>query len=250
MSVDTHHFSYLWRSNKTDTTVWDLTSKTLPGVRTFMRKLWDGLINAQDTILTQHVKQLFHANQKRQKASFAVGDLVYLSTEDLSILKGRSQKLSPKYISPYRILEEIVSGMTYKPALSSDLLSRGVHDTFHANLLHIHISNDNWRFLGRSTQQISSLGGSAGEILVKSIRTHVGKAGIAWFEVLWESGDITWLDFESVQHLSAFDTFGKYGLWCDWQVCNYVEMLEIVEINDESNDEIEMNLMVFTDKVE
>ena len=76
--------------------LWDLTGETLPGVKSFMRKLQDGLINAHDAILTQQVKQSFHANQKRWKASFTVGDLGYLYTENLSILKGRSRKLSLK----------------------------------------------------------------------------------------------------------------------------------------------------------
>ena len=172
-----------------------------------MRKLQDGLINTPDAILTQWAKQSFHANWKRQKASFTVGDLVYLSTENLSILKERSQKLSPKYFAPYRILKETISGTTYKLALPGDLLSRGVHDMFPAILLCIHILNDGWRFLGRLAQQISGLGRTAGELLVKLIRTHVGKGRNAWFEILWESGDLTCLDFESVWHLSAFDAY-------------------------------------------
>ena len=60
-------------------------------------------------------------------------------------------------------------------ALPSDLLSREVYDTFHANFLCIHIPNDNQRFPGRLAQQISSLGGAAGEFLVKLIRIHMGK---------------------------------------------------------------------------
>ena len=68
-----------------------------------------------------------------------------------------------------------MSGATYKLALQSELLSREVHDIFHANLLCIHIPNDDRRFPGKSAQQISGLDGSAGEFLVKSIRIHVGK---------------------------------------------------------------------------
>ena len=70
--------------------LWDLTGETLPGVRSFMQKLRDGLMNAHDAILTQQIKQSFHTNRKRQKVPFTVGDLVYLSMENLSILKGRS----------------------------------------------------------------------------------------------------------------------------------------------------------------
>ena len=71
---------------------------------------------------------------------------------------------------------------------------------FHANLLHIHILNDIKNSLAdqcnRSVQQISSLGGSTGKFLVKSIRAHVKKGWNAWLEVQWELGDLTWLDYE------------------------------------------------------
>ena len=107
-------------------------------------------------------------------------------------------------------------------------------------------------------QQISGLGRIAGELLVKLIRTHVGKGRNAWFEILWESGDLTCLDFESVWHLSAFDAYlEKMG--CEGidrlphskgsppvEVHKHVEMSEIAEYDD-SDDGIKMNSMVFTD---
>lgn len=45
--------------------LWGNIDETLPGVRSFMQKLQDGLIDAHDAILTQRVKQLFHANKHR-----------------------------------------------------------------------------------------------------------------------------------------------------------------------------------------
>jgi hypothetical protein len=34
---------------------------------------------------------------------FAIGDKVYLSTENLALPKGRSRKLMPKFIGPYMV---------------------------------------------------------------------------------------------------------------------------------------------------
>ncbi|KZT26152.1 hypothetical protein NEOLEDRAFT_1132713 [Neolentinus lepideus HHB14362 ss-1] len=38
--------------------------------------------------------------------AFAEGDLVYLSTKNLKIPKGRARKLIPKYIGPFAILKD------------------------------------------------------------------------------------------------------------------------------------------------
>ena len=86
----------------------------------------------------------------------------------------------------------------------------------------------------------------------------MGKGRKAWFELLWESGDLTWLDFESVQHLSVFDAYLE-NMGCEGidrlphskgsppvEVHDHAEMSETAEIDD-SNDKIEMNSMVFTD---
>lgn len=49
------------------------------------------------------VKQTTYANQSRSLAPFKLGDLVYVSTKNLTIPKLRAQKLAPKYIGPVKI---------------------------------------------------------------------------------------------------------------------------------------------------
>jgi hypothetical protein len=55
-----------------------------------MNKIQDGLIIAHDAILSQRVKQTYHANKRRRPSPFVVDDLVYLSTENLTIVKGHA----------------------------------------------------------------------------------------------------------------------------------------------------------------
>ena len=61
---------------------------------------------AHDSILSARVKQIRDANQERQAAPFRENDLVYLSTKNITFPKGLARKLIPKYIGPYKILED------------------------------------------------------------------------------------------------------------------------------------------------
>lgn len=63
---------------------------------------------------------------------FQVGDLVYLSTKNLSLPKNRARKLAPKYVGPYRIVSAHVRTSTYTLELPEELRRRRVHPTFHA----------------------------------------------------------------------------------------------------------------------
>lgn len=172
-----------------------------------MRKIRDGLIAAHDSILTHRVKQTYQANKKRRPAPFAVGNLVYLSTENLSLPKGRACKLAPKYIGPYKISKEVTAHTTYKLDLPPELLSRGIHPVFHAKLLRVHIANDDRRFPARSTQQITHLNDNADNQIAQRVTTHIASGIRAWFEIEWQSGDRTWLPYHQVKHLSALDSY-------------------------------------------
>lgn len=96
-----------------DPMVWDKSSD-YPGVRVFAQRIKDAIMSAHDSIIAARVKQTKEANKHRRPAPFTKGDLVYLSTENLSLPKKRAQKLVPKFIGPYRILEEVSKGASYK----------------------------------------------------------------------------------------------------------------------------------------
>jgi len=63
--------------------------KTVPGVQGFVRQAWDNLAMALDAIIESHVIQTHHANKKRKDPpTLDVGELVYLSTKNLTLPKG------------------------------------------------------------------------------------------------------------------------------------------------------------------
>ena len=79
---------------------------TFKGVKQFaLQAKWD-LMAAHDAIIANCIQQTFHANKKRRASDlYHVGDHMYLSTQNLTLPKGRARKLVPKYIGPYKVVK-------------------------------------------------------------------------------------------------------------------------------------------------
>jgi hypothetical protein len=166
----------------------------------------NAVLAAHDSIIEARAKQMRSANRHRRPAPFEEGDLVYISTKNMSVPKGRARKLVPKYIGPYRILKSF-GNSSFRIALPANLKSRGLHDVFHASLLRIHAPNDDRLFPGRLDSQIEYLGGTEGEWMIERVRTHAGQGSGALFEVLWKSGDVTWLPYEQISKSTALEDY-------------------------------------------
>ena len=77
------------------------TDTTFKGVSQFAQQARWSLMATHDAILEHRVDQTFHANRKhRESEIYAVDDHVYLSTQNLTLPKGRARKLVPRYIGP------------------------------------------------------------------------------------------------------------------------------------------------------
>ncbi len=85
--------------------IFDTQSEYL-GVQVFAQKMKDAIFAAHDAVLEARVKQVCQANKHRRTVPFAVGDLVYLSTQNLRLPKNRTHKLSPKFIGPFKIVQD------------------------------------------------------------------------------------------------------------------------------------------------
>ena len=93
-----------------------------PGVKQFAKNMKDAIMSAHDAIITSRIQSTIQANKKRQPANFKEGDLVYLSTKNISLLKGRARKLAPKYLGPFQISKVLKEGATYQLGLSNELI--------------------------------------------------------------------------------------------------------------------------------
>jgi len=158
----------------------------------------DAIMSAQDVIIASQVQNTVQANKKHLPASYKQGDLVYLSTKNISLPKGRARKLAPKYLGPFPITKVIKEGATYQLELSDELTKRGVNRAFHTSLLRPHVPNDDRRFPGRLPIQIPGFGEKPKEWIVDRIVTHNGTGQDSEFQILWKAGDKTWATYREV----------------------------------------------------
>ena len=194
------------------TMIWDSPPSTeFPSVRNFALQKKLAIMAAHDSILSARVKQMRDANRKRRVAPFKQGELVYLSTKNISFTKGLAHKLLPKFIGPYKILQDFENS-SFKLELPPHLKRRGVHDVFHSSLLREHLPNDDRLFPGRLDSQIETPETDR-EWAVDRILSHSGAKTDSIFEIKWKSGDVTWLPYYQIMHLQALteylDLLGK-----------------------------------------
>ena len=76
-----------------------------PSIRTFVLQKKLAIMAAHDSILSARIKQTRDANRRRRVSPF-YGDLVYLSTKNISFTKALARKLILKFIGPYKILQD------------------------------------------------------------------------------------------------------------------------------------------------
>jgi hypothetical protein len=180
------------------------------GVQAFANQARWNLMAAHDAIIERRVKQTHHANKLRKDApSYEVGDLVFLSTKNISIPKGRARKLVPRFIGPYKITAVHNDSSNVSLELPEDLKRRRVHHTFHSSLVKPFIDNDDERFPKRDTHVLYDMGeGDVAEWHVDEIIGHQwnSKGGLE-LRVQWTLGDVTWEPLQNCNELEALDRY-------------------------------------------
>ncbi len=190
-------------------------SDEYPAIRDFALQKKMALMSAHDSIISARVKQTRDANRKRQAAPFDADDFVYLSSKNISFKKGLARKLLPKFLGPYKIIRDF-GNSSFQLELPAHLKRRGIHDVFHSSLLRIHVPNDDRLFPGRMDTQLAG-NEDDDEWAVDRILSHHGSQTDASFEMLWKSGDVTWLPYYQITHLQA--------------LTDYLELLKVKKIS-------------------
>jgi len=122
-------------------------------------------------------------------------------------MKGLARKLIPKYAGPYLITEDFRNN-SYRVDIPASMRQRGIHDVFHASLMRIHVPNDDQLFRGRSDSQIVATDqGTEPEWAADKITNHSGSGNDVIFEVLWKSGDITWILYVKIRDLNLLEPY-------------------------------------------
>ena len=180
-------------------------SDEYPAVREFALQKKLALMAAHDSIIAARVKQTRDANRKRQDVPFKTGDFIYLSSKHISFKKGLARKLLPKFLGPYKIIRDFENS-SFQVELPAHLKRRGIHDVFHSSLMRIHNPNDDRLFPGRMDTQLTGEDDDD-EWAVDRILSHHGSRTDATFEILWKSGDVTWLPYYQITHLQALTDY-------------------------------------------
>lgn len=189
--------------------VWNTPgSDEFPGVRAYANKVRNAIMAAHDSIIEARIKNTRAANRKRQPSPFVAGDLVYLSSKNIRFDKGLARKFLPKYIGPYRIIEDFGNN-SYRLELPPKMVMRGIHNVFHASLLRVHHRNDDQLFPGRTESHIWEFPdkNQEQEFAVDKIIGHQGAAGDALFHLLWKDGEKSWLSYPKIKHLTVLSDY-------------------------------------------
>jgi hypothetical protein len=198
------------------------SSGTIPGVRQFADAALENQVQAHDALITSRVNQTHYANQSREiEPRYRIGELVYLSTKNITMPKKRARKLTPKYVGPFKIIKANPDTSNYKLELPDTLLDRGIHPNFHASLLRPYRANDDSIFPDRSPAQWYDFGkDNTAEQLVIDIEDHekLGtKAEDIYFIVRWADGDVTYEPPKNVRRLEALDRYFDAQGVTKWQ---------------------------------
>lgn len=179
------------------------------GVDDFVKQAVANLDMAHDAMIASHVRQTTQANRHRQDGtSYRVGELVYLSTKNLALPKGRARKLMLRYIGPYEVIEANVPTSTFTLKLPPELQEHQIHNKFHASLLRPHNPNDDALFPTREAKSYYNFGQNPEEEWqVEEITSHCWTAAKSKFQVKWTYGDSTWEPYTSCKELEALDEY-------------------------------------------
>ena len=104
----------------------------VPAAELFVRDMESELKRAKKCLADYQSRMKNSADKKRSDVRCAVGDMVLLSTKNLTLKGDLPRKLYPRYIGPYKVLE-VIREVAYKLELPP---SMRIHNVFHVSLLH------------------------------------------------------------------------------------------------------------------
>ena len=165
---------------------------------------------AHDAIIKHHVTQAFQANKERTESEvYAIGDCIYLSTQNLTLLKGRARKLLPQYIGPYHMIDAHNEASMVTLELLDDLKNWCYAPIFYTSLIHKYEVNNDNLFLHHKAKAFYNFGlNDEEEWLINEILSHwwINSKDLE-FQVQWTLGDITWEPLSSCKEPEALDMY-------------------------------------------
>jgi len=128
----------------------DVNNIQLPAVRDYVDRIMESISIARDNHITAKTIQTRNANKSRHpEPIYRAGDMVMLDSTNIRrrITKnGRSAKLYPRFLGPFKIIRAEPKTSNYELELLPKVDFTSIHPNFHANLLRRHVPNDPEQF--------------------------------------------------------------------------------------------------------
>ncbi len=128
----------------------DVDNVKLPAVKDYVDRIMESISIAKDNHITAKTVQTRNANRSRRpEPIYKVGDMVMLDSTNIRrrITKnGRSAKLFPRFLGPFKIIRTEPRTSNYKLQLLPRVDFTSIHPNFHSNLLRPYIPNDPEQF--------------------------------------------------------------------------------------------------------
>ncbi len=124
------------------------------------------LLKAREAMASAQEQQAMQANKHRRDATFAVGDLVHLSTANLK-MAGVSRKLKPRWAGPF-VVEQVINPVSVKLTLPQDIR---IHPVVHVSQIKPYVADAKW---GKRDKPPAPILDNDGEIsyVVEGILAH------------------------------------------------------------------------------
>ena len=179
------------------------------GIRSFAETALQNLADAHDAIIEARVFQTKRTNACRaEEPRIVEGSLVYLSTKNLNLPKGRARKLCPKFVGPWKVLKTWPETSTYELELPTALRERRIHPIFHISLLRPYNASNDALFPNRVQPEPYDFGAiDDQEWFVDEIISHRWDDRELMLEVRWSQGDTTWEPIVHCKNLAALDRY-------------------------------------------
>ncbi len=122
--------------------------------------------------------------------------------------KGRTRKLCPKFVGPYKVQSAIPDSSNYMLELPAALRLRRIHPTFHVSLLRPYHANNDMLFPNWAHPEPYDFGTpDDAEWFVDEIMGHRWNGRNVEFDVRWSLGDMTWELYGNCKDLVVLDRY-------------------------------------------
>ena len=113
----------------------DASAATNADVADVLERIEANLRRARDMIASTQMRMTAQLDTTRRVSPFAVGDMVYLSTRNLTLDSDVARKFDSRFDGPFKILSLHGHGNAAVLDLPHKYVSRGIHTTFNVGLL-------------------------------------------------------------------------------------------------------------------